>query len=135
MTILRNAMAATALIASSIACAGVSTAGETKALNVAAAAPITGQPVPVALNPAKLPENTSPGLAASSPATGERQSFAPMALNSLTNPPAQIATAQAVDIRGTPVGAVQKVELDANGKPSQVQIALLGSNRVVALTP
>ena len=59
--------------------------------------------------------------------------LAPMALNSLTNPPAKIATARVADQSGTVVGAVQKVELDAGGKPVNVEIALLGSNRVVAL--
>ncbi len=130
MTILRKVIAAgTALLVTTcLAC--VSAADEraqTKQLNLAAAAPIAGKSVPVALDPAKLPDGKS--------ADAQAQSFAPMALNSLTNPPAQIATAPVFDIRGTPVGAVQKVELDANGKPSQVQIALLGSNRVVALTP
>jgi hypothetical protein len=59
--------------------------------------------------------------------------MAPMALNSLSNPPAKIATAPVADESGTVVGAVQKVELDAGGKPVNVEIALLGSNRIVVL--
>jgi hypothetical protein len=58
--------------------------------------------------------------------------LAPMALNSLSDPPPQIATARVVDATGTVVGSVQKVDI-AGGKPSDVQIALLGSEQVVAL--
>ena len=61
------------------------------------------------------------------------ETIAPIALNSLSSPPDKIATARVVDDKGTIVGAVQKVELGAGGKPTQVEIALLGSDRVVAL--
>jgi hypothetical protein len=60
-------------------------------------------------------------------------SAAPMALNSLSNPPDKIATAGVVDDKGTPVGAVQRVEMDANGKPTKVELALLGTEQIVAL--
>ncbi len=63
--------------------------------------------------------------------TGD-QALAPMALNSLSNPPAEIATARVVDDKGMTVGAVQKVDIDG-GKPSKVEIALLGSDRIIAL--
>jgi hypothetical protein len=136
MTILRNAIATgtAVLMTTAFACAGF--ADETKQLDLVAAAPGSGKSVAVTLDPSKLPENatTRPAPSLSAP-SAQNPSFAPMALNSLTNPPAQIATARVFDIRGTPVGAVQKVELDANGKPLQVQIALMGSNRVVAMTP
>lgn len=66
-------------------------------------------------------------------ATGSAQDIAPIALNSLPNPPDKIATAQVVDDKGTTVGAVQKVEMDQGGKPLRVEIALLGANRVVVL--
>ena len=56
-----------------------------------------------------------------------------MALNSLPNPPDKIATARVVDDKGTVVGAVQKVEMDQSGKPIRVDIALLGSDQIVAL--
>ena len=58
--------------------------------------------------------------------------LAPMALNSMSNPPSAIATARVVDNQGTVIGQVQKVEI-AGGKPSDVQIALLGGQKVVDL--
>jgi hypothetical protein len=66
-------------------------------------------------------------------ATGSMPDIAPIALNSLANPPDKIATARVVDDKGTTVGAVQKVEMDQGGKPLRVEIALLGANRVVVL--
>lgn len=56
-----------------------------------------------------------------------------IALNSLPDPPATLATAQVVDSKGTVVGAVQKVVMDSSGKPAMVDIALLGSGSVVAM--
>jgi hypothetical protein len=61
------------------------------------------------------------------------ENIAPIALNSLANPPDKIATARVVDDKGITVGAVQKVEMDQSGKPLQVEIALLGADRVIAL--
>ena len=58
--------------------------------------------------------------------------MAPMALNSLSNPPDQLATARVLDDNGTVIGAVQKVDIDG-GKPSKVEIALLGTQQIVAL--
>ena len=59
--------------------------------------------------------------------------LAPMALNSMTSPPDKIATAKVLDQQGAPVGTVQKVELDASGKPVKVDIALMGGDRVITL--
>jgi hypothetical protein len=56
-----------------------------------------------------------------------------IALNSLPDPPATLATARVADAKGMMVGAVQKVVMDANGKPVTVDIALLGSGAVVAI--
>lgn len=56
-----------------------------------------------------------------------------IALNSLPNPPTTLATAQVVDAKGTAVGAVQKVVMDAGGKPVTVDVALLGTGAVVAI--
>jgi hypothetical protein len=56
-----------------------------------------------------------------------------IALNSLPNPPATLATAHVADDKGIVVGAVQKVVMDPSGKPTTVDIALLGSNAVVAV--
>lgn len=64
--------------------------------------------------------------------TSAAPAMAPMALNSLSNPPDKIATARVVDDKGITIGAVQKVDIQG-GKPSDVQIALLGSQQIVAL--
>ena len=56
-----------------------------------------------------------------------------IALNSLPDPPASLATAQVVDAKGTAVGAVQKVVMDPGGKPVTVDVALLGTGTVVAI--
>jgi hypothetical protein len=56
-----------------------------------------------------------------------------IALNSLPNPPATLATAGVADAKGMIVGAVRKVVMDTSGKPVTVDIALLGSNAVVAM--
>ncbi len=59
------------------------------------------------------------------------QSSGLIALNSLPNPPATLATAMVVDARGIHVGAVQKVVMDENGAPLSVAVALMGSTAVV----
>jgi hypothetical protein len=56
-----------------------------------------------------------------------------IALNSLPDPPATLATANVTDAKGMVVGAVQKVVMDASGKPASVDVALLGSGAVVAV--
>jgi hypothetical protein len=56
-----------------------------------------------------------------------------IALNSLPNPSATLATANVTDAKGTVVGAVQKVIMDVSGRPQTVDVALLGSNAVVAI--
>jgi hypothetical protein len=56
-----------------------------------------------------------------------------IALNSLPNPPATLATANVTDAKGTVVGAVQKVIMDVSGRPQTVDVALLGSNAVVEI--
>jgi hypothetical protein len=68
--------------------------------------------------PSDLPPNSSSGM---------------IALNSLPNPSTTLATASVADAKGTVVGAVQKIVLDTRGKPSTVDVALLGSNAVVAI--
>ncbi len=72
-------------------------------------------------------------LLASGAAFAEGSSSGIIALNSLPNPPATLATARVADAQGTVVGAVQKVVMDASGKPVSVAIALVGSNAIVAL--
>lgn len=117
MKIIRNfVMAGTAsLLLATAAHAGQSTASEreqTRQLNLHNA------------QQSQMPSQTAASVA---------PNFAPIALNSLPNPPDKIATAKVVDETGTVVGAVQKVNLDAGGKPSTVEIALLGSDRIIAL--
>jgi len=82
---------------------------------------------------AVLVGSTVCGADAASDRAASRQALAPIALNSLSSPPDKIATARVVDDKGAIVGAVQKVELGAGGNPTQVEIALLGSDRVVTL--
>jgi hypothetical protein len=111
---------ATLMLLAGSAVAGPSTTSEreaTRQLNLQAS-----QAAPAVQNPV-------------APATQQsaQQTIAPIALNSLSSPPDKIATARVVDDSGTTVGAVQKVELGAGGSPTRVEIALLGSDRVVAL--
>jgi hypothetical protein len=63
---------------------------------------------------------------------GPQPALAPMALNSFSNPPDKVATARVVDAKGITIGAVQKVDI-TDGKPTRVEIALLGSNQVISL--
>jgi hypothetical protein len=79
----------------------------------------------VALAAAAPPDNASGGNSPSSSGV--------IALNSLPNPSTTLATAAVADAKGTMVGAVHKIILDASGKPQTVNVALLGSNAVVAI--
>ena len=56
-----------------------------------------------------------------------------IALNSLPDPSATLATAKVADAKGTMVGAVQKVVMDTSGKPATVDVSLMGSGAVVAI--
>ena len=78
----------------------------------------------------------APGLvggAAAEPAPGSNSSSGIIALNSLPNPPVTLATASVADAKGIVVGAVQKIVMDASGKPQTVDVALMGSGAVVAM--
>lgn len=55
----------------------------------------------------------SPVLAATSPM-----------LSSVSHPPMQIGTANVVDVNGQVVGAVQRVEVTPDGRPTEVAMAL-----------
>ena len=77
----------------------------------------------------------APGLiggAVAEPAPGNSSSGI-IALNSLPNPPVTLATASVADAKGIVVGAVQKIVMDASGKPQTVDVALMGSGAVVAM--
>ena len=67
------------------------------------------------------------------PAPGMNSSSGMIALSSLPNPPVTLATASVADAKGMVVGFVQKVVMDAGGKPQTVDVALMGSNAVVAV--
>ena len=56
----------------------------------------------------------SPALAATGPT-----------LSSISYPPMQIGTANVVDSTGRIVGAVQRVEVTPDGKPTQVAVSLI----------
>jgi hypothetical protein len=71
------------------------------------------------------------GGMADTPAAGSSSGI--IALNSLPNPPTALATAKVADAKGTMVGGVQKVVMDAAGKPVSVDITLLGTGAVVAI--
>ena len=65
--------------------------------------------------------------------SGNDVTLAPMALNSMSNPPIKIINAIVLDIMGRPVGAVRKVATDASGKPIKVAIELLGSHQIIEM--
>jgi hypothetical protein len=53
-------------------------------------------------------------------------------LNQVENVPERVATARVTNADGTVIGAVQKVEIE-NGKPTRLDIVLLGSENPIAL--
>jgi hypothetical protein len=79
---------------------------------------------------ATVPSDTRPSTAVTS---GMNSSSGIIALNSLPNPSATLATAKVVDAKGAPVGGVQKIVMDKAGKPETVNVSLLGSGAVVAI--
>jgi hypothetical protein len=70
--------------------------------------------------------------------TAAADSTAPFAsaqsLSEITNPPSKIATANVLDSTGKTVGAVQRVEVSPEGKPTRLSVALIGAKeRTVVL--
>jgi hypothetical protein len=57
--------------------------------------------------------------------------MAPMALNSYTWVPGNIAKASVLDLNGDVIGHVQKLDLDQSGKPQGLEVALTGSDHVI----
>ena len=53
--------------------------------------------------------------------------FAAPTLSTISHPPMQIGTANVVDSSGQVVGAVQRVEVTPDGKPTEVAIALMSN--------
>lgn len=55
-------------------------------------------------------------------------------LSEIVSPPSRIATANVLNASGRTVGAVQKVEVSPDGKPTKVSVALIGkTERIVVL--
>ncbi len=54
-------------------------------------------------------------------------------LSTITNPPSKIATANVLDSSGKTVGAVQKVEVSPEGKPTRVSIAMMGAKEQIVV--
>lgn len=52
-------------------------------------------------------------------------------LSSIENPPLTIANANVRDTNGRVIGAVQRVDLNTQGMPAKVSVALLGPNEKV----
>jgi hypothetical protein len=54
-------------------------------------------------------------------------------LSSITNPPPKIATANVLDANGKTVGAVRRVEVTPEGKPTRVSVAMIGAKEHVVV--
>src|SRR5690606_18547967 len=54
-------------------------------------------------------------------------------LSGIINPPSKIATANVRDSTGKTVGAVQKVEVTPEGKPTKVSVAMIGAKEQVVV--
>ena len=57
----------------------------------------------------------------------------PVALSAVNNPDTRIANANVRDTNGQIVGAVQRVNLDAQGMPATVSVAMLGGGDKLVL--
>jgi hypothetical protein len=120
-------------LAASPVFAGESTAADkeaTRQLNLQAAREAAPQQMAAV-------DASAPAAAPSQPADSTR-STAPFAsaqaLSDITSPPTKIATANVLDSTGKTVGAVQKVEISPEGKPTKVSVALIGAKeRIVVL--
>lgn len=127
--------------------AGESTPAEkeaTRQLNLQAArdaAPSMQQMAPQQMaavdRSAGMPAGAAPAAAPSTPVQAA-DSTAPFAsaqsLSDITSPPSKIATANVLDSTGKTVGAVQKVEVSPEGKPTKVSVAMIGAQeRTVVL--
>lgn len=132
--------AALLCLAASPVLAGVSTPAEkeaTRQLNIQAARDAAPSPQMAAVDKsANMPADAAPAAAPSVPV--QTAASAPAAavdsLSDINNPPPKIATANVLDINGKTVGAVQKVEVSPEGKPTKVSVALIGAKeRLVVL--
>lgn len=69
------------------------------------------------------------------PAKAEEVRLAPMALNSLSKPPATLAKAQVMNQSGQVIGTFQKVVIDHNGKPAAISYLTPDGKLVVVAAP
>jgi hypothetical protein len=83
----------------------------------------------------KLVLVTATLLMLGSPAIAEEVQLAPVALNSLSKPPAGLATAQVMNQSGQVIGTFQKVVIDHNGKPAAISYLTPEGNLVVVAAP
>lgn len=109
------------------ALAGESTPAEkeaTRQLNIQAAKD--------AAPPEQMAVNAASPMAVN--AASPEETLASGTLSTITNPPSKIATANVLDSSGKTVGAVQRVEVSPEGKPTRVSIAMIGAKeRIVVL--
>lgn len=135
--------AALLCLAASPAIAGESTPAEkeaTRQLNMQAARDAAPQQMAAGDRSANMPADAAPAAAPSMPV--QTAAAAPAStpvssadsLSDVSNPPSKIATANVLDSSGKTVGAVQKVEVSPEGKPTKVSVALIGAKeRIVVL--
>jgi hypothetical protein len=132
---IRNSLfagAALLCLAASPVLAGESTPAEkeaTRQLNMQAARDAA---------PAPQPQMAAAEAPSTPVQTAAADSTAPFAsaqsLSEISNPPSKIATANVLDSTGKTVGAVQKVEVSPEGKPTRLSVALIGAKeRIVEL--
>ncbi len=121
--------AALLLLAAGPAMAGSSTASEleaTRQLNLLQSQMAPAAAPQFADAAAGLPADSPP--AAAPTAKVETISGGAATLSSITNPPARIASANVLDASGATIGAVQRVEVTPEGRPTRVPIALIGQD-------
>lgn len=135
--------AALLCLAASPALAGQSTPAEkeaTRQLNMQAAREAAPQQTSALDASASMPAGAAPAAAPSMPVqtAAAMPAGAPVSsvdsLSDINNPPSKIATANVLDSAGKTIGAVQKVEVSPEGKPTKVSVALIGAKaRIVVL--
>ncbi len=116
---------AAVLLLAAPALAGESSSAErevTRQLNIQAAKDAApAQPIVNAASTAPMVTATPSDTAASG------------TLSTITNPPSKIATANVLDSSGKTVGAVQRVEVSPEGKPTRVSVAMIGAKEQIVV--
>jgi hypothetical protein len=83
----------------------------------------------------KLALVVATSLALAVPVMADEMALAPMALNSLSEPPANLATAQVMNQSGQVIGTFQRVVSDLNGKPAAISYLTPEGKLVVVAAP